>query len=212
MFTGLIEEIGIIRSTIKSNGGLKIKVKANKVMTDIKIDDSIAINGCCQTVIKHDRNSFEVIAIEETLRKTNLGELKSDSKVNLERAIQSGNRLGGHIVQGHIDCVGEIIAIKSEGSSKLYSLRFPEEYKKYVINVGSICINGISLTVANLESNSLSVAIIPHTLETTTISNLKVGSKVNLEFDMIGKYIFNMVSPYINKLENKSSVFDQFKK
>jgi len=212
MFTGLIEEIGMIDSAVQYKGGRKIRVKANKVLEGIGIDDSIAINGCCQTVVNYDSNIFEVVSIEETLRKTNLGELKKGDRVNLERAMISGGRLGGHIVQGHVDCVGEVSRIINEPTSRQISIKFPKEFENNVINVGSICINGISLTVANTKDNELTVAVIPHTLSETNISELVVGNKVNLEFDMIGKYISKMVEPYLDKLGmKKDSVFDQFR-
>ncbi len=193
MFTGLIEEIGIVESSTNIGGGKKLKIKANKVLENSKIDDSIAINGCCQTVISIDNNYFEVIAIEETLRKTTLGSFKRGDKVNLERAIAVGDRLGGHYVQGHIDIVGTVIKVLKESSDWLISISFPIEFRKYLVNVGSICINGVSLTVAKVDANIFTVAIIPHTFENTTINKLTNGSKVNLEFDILGKYVENML-------------------
>lgn len=212
MFTGLIEEIGVVDSAVQYKGGKKIRVKANKVLEGVSIDDSIAINGCCQTVVSYASKTFEVVSIEETLRKSNLGELKKGDRVNLERAMVSGDRLGGHIVQGHVDCVGEVSRIFNEATSRQISIKFPNEFQNNVIDVGSICINGISLTVANTKDNELTVAVIPHTLSETNISELVIGDKVNLEFDMIGKYISKMVEPYLDKLgAKKESVFNQFR-
>ncbi len=194
MFTGLIEEVGTIENITQLGGGKKIKIKANKVIEDVKIDDSIAVDGCCQTVIQFDKNNFEVVAIEETLRKTTLGSFKIGQKVNLERALRVGDRLGGHYVQGHVDCVGSIKKVLKEKTDWLVSIQFPVEFKKYVVNVGSICLNGISLTVAKVENNVLTVAIIPHTFENTNLKNWKVGSKINLEFDILGKYVESILN------------------
>lgn len=194
MFTGLIEEIGVIKSIANLGGGRKISVSASKIIDDLKIDDSVAINGACQTVVKVSSNSFEVIAIEETIRKTTLGKLKNGDEVNLERAIKVSDRLGGHIVQGHVDTIGRIISIKKENTGILYWIDFPHEFSKYLVNTGSICINGISLTTAKVESKSFCVALIPHTVSVTTFKNLKQGSEVNLEFDILGKYIEKMLN------------------
>ncbi len=194
MFTGLIEEIGTIESITHLGGGKKLKINANKVISDVKVDDSIAVDGCCQTVISFNNNCFEVIAIEETLRKTTLGDFKVGKKVNLERALRVGDRLGGHYVQGHVDCVGQVKKIQKEKTDWLVGIQFPVEFKKYVVSVGSICLNGISLTVANVESNILNVAIIPHTFGNTNLKDWKVGGKINLEFDILGKYVESILS------------------
>ncbi len=204
MFTGLIEEIGIIKSIGNLGGGRKITVSASKIMDDLKIDDSVSINGACQTVIKVNSKEFEVIAVEETLRKTTLGSLKSGDEVNLERAMKVSDRLGGHIVQGHVDTVGKVLSIKKENTGILYRFSFPSDFAKYLVNTGSICINGISLTTAKVESNSFDVALIPHTISVTTFKNLKQGSEVNLEFDILGKYIEKMLNH--NKNSRKSNL------
>lgn len=193
MFTGLIEEIGEIESVVSLGGGKKLKVRANNILNDIKIDDSIAINGCCQTVVSFDKNSLEVVAIEETLKKTTLGTFKKGTKVNLERALAVGTRMGGHYVQGHIDCVGSVVKVVAGRTEHLVTISFPSEFRKYLVNVGSIALEGISLTLAKVEANSFTVAIIPHTWANTSINNLKVGQKVNLEFDILSKYVENML-------------------
>src|SRR5690606_29333515 len=135
MFTGLVEEVGEIESIISLGGGKKLKVKAKNILNDVKIDDSIAINGCCQTVIAFNSNSFEVIAIEETLKKTTLGNFKKGTKVNLERALAAGTRMGGHYVQGHIDCVGSVVKIVAGRTEHLVTISFPTEFRKYLVNV-----------------------------------------------------------------------------
>lgn len=193
MFTGLVEEVGEIVSVTSLGGGKKLKVKAEKVLSDVKVDDSIAINGCCQTVVKFDNNSFEVVAIEETLRKTTLASFKKGDKVNLERAIAVGTRLGGHYVQGHIDCVGSVVKIVPEKTDHLVTISFPKEFRKYITNVGSIAIEGVSLTVAKVDASTFTLAIIPHTWQNTTIGKLKSGQKVNIEFDILAKYVENML-------------------
>lgn len=193
MFTGLIEEIGTIESIGKKGGSIDIAVRARRVMDDLKIDDSIALDGCCQTVIGVGDGTFTVTAVEETLRKTTLGNFSSGGSVNLERAVRVGDRLGGHFVQGHVDCVGEVIAYEERDGSWLYRIGYPEEFAALVIPVGSIAVNGVSLTAADVRGNTCMVSIIPHTHAMTTFGGLKVGDRVNVEFDMIGKYVRKIV-------------------
>ena len=205
MFTGLIEEIGTIISSEKRGKGVRIKIKAEKIFSDLAIDDSVSVNGACQTVVGISNNVFDIDSVEETLLKTTLGNLSAGNVVNLERALAVGDRLGGHIVQGHVDCVGKVEKIQTvEGGGWLLWISFPEQYKKYVVPVGSICINGVSLTVARVQGASIMAAIIPHTLAVTTIGSLRVNDKVNIEFDLLAKYIENMV---MQKTQSKS-VFD----
>ncbi len=208
MFTGLIEEIGKIKSITNLGGGIKIKVAASKIMEDVKIDDSISINGVCQTAISVGNNEFEVIAIEETLKKTNFNKLKPNQEVNLERAVRLSDRLGGHLVQGHIDCVGYITAITKSKTEHLITISYPLEFAKYIVPVGSICINGVSLTVAKLKSTTFTVAIIPHTWDMTIFKHFKIGDLVNLEFDIIGKYLERLLEPHISS--KKENIFSQF--
>lgn len=193
MFTGLIEEVGTVKSIISIGGGKRITIAANKIMNDVKIDDSVAVNGTCQTVVKVNGNEFQVEAIEETLKKTTLGSFKIGEKVNLERAAQLGSRLGGHLVQGHVDCTGTVLSISEKATEVQIWIEFPQEFQKYIIPVGSIAVNGVSLTVAQVRNNSFMLTIIPHTWKVTILYMLKPGSKVNLEFDLIGKYIENML-------------------
>lgn len=208
MFTGLIEEIGTVKRIERSGGSCNISVQAKKVLDDLKIDDSIAINGVCQTVIAVQNNIFTVTAVEETLSKSTLGELKQGSLVNLERALRPIDRLGGHIVQGHVDCVGTITSIERLATAVLLWITYPKEFEKYVVRTGSICIDGISLTSAKVEQQKLMVSIIPHTWENTTLKFSRVGNKVNLEFDIIGKYIEKLlVSKQAN---NTPSVLEDF--
>ena len=194
MFTGLVEETGVVRSVRPFGRGRRLTIEAVRVMDDLKIDDSVAVNGCCQTVVARTDNTFDVEAIEETLAKTTLGSFSAGRRVNLERAMQLGGRLGGHLVQGHVDCRGVVDSIDELEASHNIWVEFPDEFSRYVIPVGSICIDGISLTVARKDNNRLMVSIIPHTWKETTIGELRSGSEVNLEFDLIGKYVESILA------------------
>jgi riboflavin synthase len=194
MFTGLIEEVGKIKSIRPEGGGFRISVSAKKITQDLKIDDSVAINGVCQTVVTSDNYSFEVVAVEETLRKTAFNNLHAGDSVNLERAMRLSDRLGGHIVQGHVDCTGKINSIQKERTGVNVWISYPPDFDKYLVNTGSICINGVSLTTARVEKGKFMVAVIPHTWENTTFKEAKTGNTVNLEFDILGKYIEKLIT------------------
>lgn len=202
MFTGLIEEVGEINNITSIGGGYKISIKANQIIDDLAVDDSVSINGACQTVVQVKGNIFEVEAVEETLRKTTLGGFRNGKKVNLERALTLNKRLGGHIVLGHIDSVGIVQSIQPERTGILIKINFPIEFSKYVINTGSICMDGVSLTTAKAANDWFLVSIIPHTWNNTTLNLLKIGDKVNLEFDIIGKYLERLINNKYN-LETK---------
>jgi riboflavin synthase len=189
MFTGLIEEQGTVRSMRPQGRGFRISVQAALVLEGLKIDDSVNINGACQTVVRCDAHSFDVEAVEETILKTTLGAFKSGKRVNLERAMQLGGRLGGHLVQGHVDTRGRVVSIEEQQTSWLLTIDTPPEFARYIVPVGSICIDGVSLTAARVEGTRVTVAVIPHTWSVTTFHELSVGSAVNLEFDIIGKYV-----------------------
>lgn len=199
MFTGIVEEIGIVKSLEFKANGAKIVIGCQKVVEDVKIGDSIAIDGVCQTVIAFNSSEFSAEISDETLKVTTLGNLKSRNTVNLERALTLSSRLGGHIVSGHVDCMGKFINL--EKLSDFYNLQFeiPEEQEKYVVYKGSITINGVSLTVANIVDNIVSVAIIPHTYNHTSLKDLKLGQDVNIETDILGKYVEKFLSTKDNK-------------
>ncbi len=199
MFTGIVEEIGIVKSLEFKANGAKIVIGCQKVVEDVKIGDSIAIDGVCQTVIAFNSSEFSAEISDETLKVTTLGNLKSGNTVNLERALTLSSRLGGHIVSGHVDCMGKFINL--EKLSDFYNLQFeiPEEQEKYVVYKGSITINGVSLTVANIVDNIVSVAIIPHTYNHTSLKDLKLGQDVNIETDILGKYVEKFLSAKDNK-------------
>lgn len=189
MFTGLVEEVGVIQSIVERDGARVLTVRGEKVMDDLVIDASVAVDGCCLTVVERTANTFTAVAVEETLHKTILGSYSEGRRVNLERAMKLGDRLGGHLVLGHVDTVGEVVNVEDRDSSWIFTINYPDQFERLVIPVGSIAINGVSLTVASVEGTRATVSIIPHTHAVTTFNTLKTGDPVNLEFDMIGKYV-----------------------
>ncbi len=196
MFTGIIESTGRIAHVDDLGGGKRLTIEAD-LAPDLRVDQSVSINGACQTVVDvdPDASTFAVDTIEETLRKTTFGALTAGTPVNLERALQAGDRLDGHFVQGHVDATGTVVDVAQEATDWLYTIRFEPEYAAYLIPVGSIAVDGISLTVARLEDDTLTVAIIPHTYENTNVSAAWTeGAAVNLEFDLIGKYVARSLS------------------
>ena len=188
MFTGIIEQIGEVVGVEDLGGGRRFTIKA-PMAADLRPDLSVAVNGACQTVVANDAAAFEVVAVEETLRKTTLGSFQVGHKVNLERPLQPNGRLDGHFVQGHVDATGEVLSVEPEANSWLCRVAFPPSFAPYLIPVGSITLDGISLTVARLDDEALTVAIIPHTYTHTNVQQWAPGTAVNLEFDMIGKYV-----------------------
>ena len=189
MFTGIIEEVGIVRSITKGSLSAILDISCSKVLEDTKVGDSIAVNGVCLTVTSLEETSFTADVMAETLRRSSLGELSKGSKVNLERAMQLNGRFGGHIVSGHIDGTGTIISTKKEGNATWVEVGTSPEILRFIIQKGSITIDGISLTVAKLTDKSFSVSIIPHTGSETTLLTKKSGSIVKLENDIVGKYV-----------------------
>lgn len=189
MFTGLVEEVGNVVAAETLADGMRFTIAASTVMQDIAVDDSIAVSGVCLTVTSHTDTTFAVTAVAETLRKTTTGRLGVGSRVNLERAVRLQDRLGGHLVQGHVDASGTVSAIHVLDTGWELWISFDARFRKWMIPVGSITVNGVSLTIAELHEDRCKLAIIPHTLEKTTLSDLTVGDPVNLEFDMIAKYI-----------------------
>lgn len=188
MFTGIIEELGKVSNLKREGDNLHLTVEA-KMAAELKIDQSISHNGVCLTVVDCDENSYTVTAIDETLKRTNLGELSIGDSVNLERGMKMNARLDGHIVQGHVDQTGVCTAIIQNEGSHIFHFSYDQSQKNVTIPKGSITINGVSLTVVDSHPHQFSVAIIPFTYEHTTFKNLKKGDQVNLEFDVIGKYV-----------------------
>ncbi len=194
MFTGLVEEVGVIESINKGPKSATIAIRAKEVLGDVKLGDSIATNGVCLTVTSFTSDGFEVDVMAETMRRSNLGNLSPGDKVNLERSLRLGDRLGGHIVSGHIDGTGTIEGFRQEDNATWVSINASPDILKYIINKGSIAVDGISLTVAYLDNECFKVSIIPHTDEVTTLLEKNIGDQVNLEVDMIGKYIERFLS------------------
>lgn len=194
MFTGIVEEIGIVNSFIKKNSGASLTITCKTVLEESKPGDSIAIDGVCQTIVKMTESNFTVDVSNETLSVTAFDKQKSGSKVNLERALTLSTRLGGHLISGHVDCKGKFLI--SEKQFDFYNMKFeiPDTHCKYVVNKGSIAVNGISLTVAKIDGNIFKAAIIPHTFENTTLSTLKAGDYVNIETDILAKYVEKLTS------------------
>lgn len=191
MFTGLIKDIGKIESIIDNETGKVFVISTPKLISHIKVDDSIATNGVCLTATAIKDNSFQVQAVHVTLEKSNLGELNTGDKVNLELALRASDRLGGHLVQGHVNGKGELIEVLQRGDNWEMEFRIPSDLRKYFIDEGSIAIDGISLTIAKAKESSLVVSIIPHTYENTTLGVKKIGDSVNIEVDMMAKYLEN---------------------
>lgn len=188
MFTGIVEEIGIISRIKKSGSNLDITVNA-KMTPELKIDQSVSHNGVCLTVVSINNDKYTVTAVSETLEKTNLGNLKENDPVNLERGMKLGDRLDGHIVQGHVDQTASCTKINEKEGSWEFTFEYDPDMGNITIEKGSVTVNGVSLTVVNSRKNEFSVAIIPYTYNNTTFNKLKEGDKVNLEFDVIGKYV-----------------------
>ncbi len=188
MFTGIIEEVGKIKN-IQGGTNYKLTIGASKILEDIHLGDSIAVNGICLTAISWDNGSFTVDVMRETLERTSLHKLRAGSFVNLERALAANGRFGGHIVSGHIDGTGEIINIRRDANAVWYKIKTSEKIMEFIIEKGSIAIDGISLTVAKVDRSAFYVSVIPHTLENTILLRKKTGDIVNLENDIVGKYI-----------------------
>ena len=195
MFTGIVEEIGVVKTVQKSGSSSFIRIEAEKVLSDVQLGDSIAVNGVCLTVTAFDGKIFQADVMNETLKRSSLGALKSGSPVNLERAMAAGGRFGGHIVSGHIDGTGIITDIKNDGIAVWYTISAEAGIMRYIVEKGSIAIDGISLTIAGVDDGSFKVSVIPHTAAQTVLGVKKVGDIVNLENDIIGKYVEKLIKP-----------------
>lgn len=210
MFTGLVEEVGVVQSVLKGTKSAKIVIKANKVLKDVKLGDSISTNGVCLTVTDFKDNVFAVDVMAETIRKSNLRNLTPGCKVNLERALRLGDRLGGHIVSGHIDGTGIISSFDKEDNAVWVTIKTSNELLKYIVHKGSIAIDGISLTVAYVDERVFKVSIIPHTKDVTILLDKSMGDEVNLECDMIGKYIEKLMDFSGKADDNKGNIDIEF--
>ena len=189
MFTGIVEEIGTIKAIQKGASSAILRIQAAKIMADMHIGDSIAVNGICLTVTEFSASEFAADVMHETLNRTNLGQLRQGSSVNLERAMAANGRFGGHIVSGHVDGVGTVSNIQRDDNAIWYTISTGPEILKYIVEKGSITIDGTSLTVARVSDKDFAISAIPHTVAITILGQKKVGDKVNLENDIIGKYV-----------------------
>jgi riboflavin synthase len=201
VFTGIVEELGTIGRIAPHASGARLEIEASAVLEDVRVGDSISVNGCCLTVVGIGVNSYEVDVVQESLRVTSLGELQSGDRVNLERSVRLSDRLGGHLVQGHVDGVGRLVGRGTLDDGSLM-LRFdaPADVLRYVVYKGSIAVDGISLTVAALDERSFSIAVIPHTQAVTTLGFRQVGDTVNLETDVLARYVERLLESHLARV------------
>ncbi len=212
MFTGLIEEIGTVKKIVYGSSSAEITIRASKIMDDVKLGDSISTNGICLTVTSFTGNDFTVDAMPETMKVTNLKNLRNGSRVNLERALKVGDRFGGHMVSGHVDGTGRILDFMEDDNAIWVEISAARDILKYIIHKGSITIDGTSLTVASLDKESFKVSIIPLTQEETTLTSKKMGEEVNLECDLVGKYIERLAMFKEEEKEEKKGIDTDFLK
>ena len=198
MFTGLVEEVGRV-SRLEQGEMLSLSISAGRAAEDTREGDSVSVNGVCLTVGKADGRTLSFYAMPETLRRTALGELVEGSAVNLERAMAAGSRFGGHIVQGHVDGVGEVLRVRPEGEAEIWEFAAPDSVLRYAVEKGSVCVDGISLTLVSIEEGSFTVSILPQTRVNTNLAELGVGDRVNLEADVIGKYVERLLEPRLER-------------
>ncbi len=195
MFTGIVEELGVVETLVDQEDAVRLTVRGPHVMADARLGDSIAVNGCCLTVAERDQETFTADVMRETLEKTSLGELGAGDRVNLERAVTPQTRLGGHIVQGHVDGTGEILARRPSEHWEVVEIGLPAAVARYLVAKGSITVDGISLTVVDVDDSSFTVSLIPETLARTTLGLKRVGDRVNLEVDVVAKYVERLLAP-----------------
>ncbi|MFT3781643.1 MAG: riboflavin synthase [Nibricoccus sp.] len=196
MFTGIVEETGRVESFVQGTASWRLRIAAKTVLQNLAVGDSIAVNGCCLTVVKFDATHLEFDVLEETRRLTNFAEIGAGAAVNLERSLRFDGKVGGHFVSGHVDGLGKIEIFEQRGKDHYLKLRGPSGCGRYLVHKGSIAIDGISLTVAETEGDTLAVWLIPHTIQVTNLHSKRVGNSVNLEFDLLGKYVEKLVGPY----------------
>ena len=193
MFTGLIEEVGTVRSVERQTAFQRLEIASNLPLDGTAVGDSISINGACQTVVGRADDSFRVESVEETLRRTNLGSLDPGDAVNLERSMRADGRLGGHVVLGHVDGVGSLRRFDRDGENRILEIEMPVELRRFVAGKGSVAVDGISLTVVEVSETSFTAAIIPHTLRNTNLSERRAGDAVNLEIDVLARYVARLL-------------------
>jgi riboflavin synthase len=193
MFTGLIEEVGTVIALSADGATTRLEIEAPRLVHKVSVGDSVAVNGCCLTLALHGESALTFDVLQESLRRTNLGNFQPGNPANLERAVTAGAHLGGHFVQGHVDCASPVLALEKIGQDLRVEVELPPEFAHYVVYKGSIAVNGISLTVAEVLGKSFAVWIIPHTKAQTNLATTKCGDSVNLEFDLLAKYVERML-------------------
>jgi riboflavin synthase len=189
VFTGIVEEVGVVAKI----NDIGMTVRATKVTEDLKLGDSIAVNGACLTAVSFDRTEFSVDLSPETMRRTSLDQLSVGGPVNLERALLASDRMGGHIMQGHVDGTGRVMSTKRDGDSTVFRIRVPKRLQRYIVEKGFVAVDGISLTVVKRGASSFTLAVIPYTLKNTNLASLSVGDRVNLEADILAKYVESLL-------------------
>ena len=200
MFTGIVEELGVV-AKISNNA---MTVQASKVTEDLKLGDSIAVNGTCLTAVNFSRTEFSVDLSPETIRRTSLGQLSEGSPVNLERALLASDRMGGHIVQGHVDSTGRVMSSSVDGDSIIFRIKVPKRLNPYIVEKGFIAVDGISLTVVKRGASSFTLAVIPYTLKNTNLASVSIGDRVNLEADILAKYVESLLDRKYGPEDKKS--------
>jgi riboflavin synthase len=196
MFTGIVEELGTVRALDRHDGGARVEIEATTVLADARVGDSIAVNGCCLTVVELGDGWWAADTVSETLNRTALGTLTVGEPVNLERPLRASDRLGGHLVQGHVDAVGHVDArTRVADASTRFTFSAPPEVLRYVVEKGSVAVDGISLTVTAVDDGAFEVAVIPHTLAVTTLGHKDIGAPVNIEVDLVAKYVERLLTP-----------------
>lgn len=195
MFTGLIEEVAVVERVEGTAAGAHLFLHAQRVVMDVRLGDSISVNGACLTVVQFSTRGFAVDVVPETLRRSTLAELRPGARVNLERALRAGARLGGHIVSGHVDAVGRITGVQTDGLARVLTIAVPTDILRYVVEKGSICLDGVSLTVMDVQASTLRVSIIPHTAANTTLEAARTGTRLNIECDILAKYVERLLGP-----------------
>jgi riboflavin synthase len=193
MFTGLVEEMGEVARTELTGAGRRLWIRARRVLEDTRVGDSLAVSGCCLTVVALEPGGFAADVVPETLRRTTLGSLERGRRVNLERSLRLDQRLGGHLLQGHVDGVGRVSGVESEGAGRRLALEIPEDLRRFVAEKGSLAVDGVSLTVADCRGTRCEIALIPHTLAVTVASTYAPGDAVNLEVDLVARYVARLL-------------------
>ena len=210
MFTGIVEEMGQIRSIVRGASSAVLSIEANLILEDLKIGDSVAVNGVCLTATSIGAGGFTADVMHETLNRSSLGALQKGSHVNLERAMLANGRFGGHIVSGHIDGTGTIGSIQKDDNALWYTILADAKLIRYIVEKGSVTIDGISLTVADVQSDRFAVSLIPHTAKVTVLGEKRTGDIVNLETDIIGKYVEKLMKPTVEETKQKSGITMEF--